>query len=32
MFLSVAHSDADVEETIAATADSLRELRASGVL
>lgn len=32
MFLSVAHADADVEETIAATAASLEELRASGIV
>ncbi len=32
MFLSVAHSDADIDETIAATADSLAALRAGGVI
>jgi glutamate-1-semialdehyde 2,1-aminomutase len=32
MFLSVAHGDADIDETIAATAASLSDLRARGVL
>jgi len=32
MFLSVAHSDADVDETIAAVGASLAEMRSSGVL
>ena len=32
MFLSVAHSDEDVDETIAAAAESLAEMRSSGVL
>ncbi len=32
MFLSVAHSDADIDETIAAVGSSLTEMRSSGVL